>query len=82
MVLYSPDMMKIIHSTINGCSYTLWKGCVLFYHPQYADGTLETKFYKYAEVEWDLLDDDTLAEADRCYDILRLQAKASQAQAA
>tara|TARA_B100000073_G_scaffold300996_1_gene267734 strand:- start:303 stop:527 length:225 start_codon:yes stop_codon:yes gene_type:complete len=71
--------MKIIHSKTNGCSYTLWKGCVLFYHPQYDDDVLETQFYKYAEVEWDLLDDDVLKEADRCYDILRTHSKVSLA---
>lgn len=68
-------MTTILQSTQNGCSYTLWKNSVLYYHPINSNGTLEAHFYKYAEVEWDELDPDELTEADRCYDLLRQSAK-------
>ena len=65
--------MIFIQSNKNGCTYTLDPdhGAVLYYAPLLIDGTYETAFSAYAEVEWDELDDDVLAEADRCYKVLR-----------
>ena len=65
--------MKFVISTENSCTYTLDGNheVVLMYHPLYADGSYETNRGAYADVEWDELDEDVLAEADRCYDLLR-----------
>ena len=65
--------MVFLISQTNGCTYTLSpdNGAVLYYAPLLADGTYETCFNAYAEVEWDCLDEDVLAEADRCYNLLR-----------
>ena len=65
--------MTFIQSAKNGCTYTLDPdhGVVLYYAPLLADGSYETAFSAYAEVEWDLLDPDVLHEADRCYALLR-----------
>jgi hypothetical protein len=65
--------MRFIISESNGCTYTLDgnHGVVLMYHPLYADGSYETNRGAYADVEWDELDDDVLAEADRCYQLLK-----------
>ena len=65
--------MIYIVSSINGCSYTLDPdhNAVLYYAPILSDGTCETAFSAYAEVEWDMLDDDVLTEADRCFHLLK-----------
>jgi len=65
--------MIYIVSQVNGCSYTLdpEHQVVLYYHPIYSDGSCETNFDAYAEVEWDELDEDVLEEADRCLNLLK-----------
>ena len=65
--------MVFLISTLNGCTYTLDPdfNSVLYYAPLLADGTYETAFSAYCEVEWDELDDDVLTEADRCYSLLK-----------
>ena len=65
--------MVFLISQTNGCTYTLDPdhGRVLYYSPLNSDGTYETSFSAYSEVEWDELDDDVLTEADRCYSLLR-----------
>lgn len=65
--------MIYIISQVNGCSYTLdpVHNVVLYYHPIYSDGSCETNFDAYAEVEWEFLEDDALAEADRCDKLLK-----------
>ena len=40
------------------------------YHPLLSDGNVESNRGAYEYVEWDELDDDTLAEADRCHKLL------------
>ena len=67
--------MVFLISSVNGCTYTLDPdySTVLYYHPLYSDGTYETSFSSYAEVEWDMLDDDVLTEADRCYKLLKAE---------
>jgi len=64
-------------SELHGCSYTLWRDCVLLFHPLYSDGTVEQNEDAYAEVEWEFLEDHEITECDRVYDILRAQFKAS-----
>ena len=64
-------------SELHGCSYTLWRDCVLLFHPLYSDGTVETNEDAYAEVEWEYLEDNEITECDRVYDILRAKFKAS-----
>lgn len=65
--------MVFMISEKNGCTYTLDPdhGAVLHYAPLLIDGTYETAFSAYAEVEWDELDDNVLEEADRCYKLLK-----------
>ena len=65
--------MIYIVSSINGCSYTLDPdhNAVLYYAPLLSDGSYETAFSAYAEVDWDMLDDDVLTEADRCFHLLK-----------
>ena len=65
--------MVFLISQTNGCTYTLdpVHDRVLYYSPLLADGTYETAFSAYAEVEWDELDEDVLTEADRCYQLLK-----------
>ena len=67
--------MVFLISQTNGCTHTLDPdhSVVLFYAPLLVDGTYETAFSAYAEVEWDELDDDVLTEADRCYSLLRAE---------
>ena len=67
--------MVIIVSSKNGCTYTLdpVHNAVLYYAPLLSDGSYETAFSAYAEVEWDELDEDVLEEADRCYSLLTTQ---------
>jgi hypothetical protein len=64
--------MVYLISQSNGCTYTLDPdhSRVLYYAPLLSDGTCETAFSAYAEVEWDELDEDVLNEADRCYHLL------------
>jgi len=65
--------MVFIISQTNGCTYTLDPdhNAVLYYAPLLSDGSYETAFSAYAEVEWDMLDDNTLTEADRCDKLLK-----------
>ena len=65
--------MVFLISSVNGCTYTLDPdhNAVLYYAPLLADGTYETAFSAYGEVEWEHLEDDVLAEADRCYSLLK-----------
>ena len=67
--------MVFLISQTNGCTYTLDPdhSAVLYYAPLLSDGTYETVFSAYSEVEWDELDDDVLTEADRCYSLLRAE---------
>ena len=67
--------MVFLTSAKNGCTYTLGydNNAVLYYAPLLSDGTYETAFSAYAEVEWDELDDDVLTEADRCYSLLKAE---------
>ena len=43
----------------------------MYYAPLLSDGTYETAFSAYAEVEWEHLDDDAWDEADRCLALLK-----------
>lgn len=54
-----------------GCVYAVDMGAVLLYHPMNADGTYEENVSKFAEVEWDELDDDVLVWAERALAALR-----------
>ena len=65
--------MVFLISETNGCTYTLdpVHHAVLYYAPLYADGSYETAFSAYAEVEWDELDEENLIEADRCDKLLK-----------
>ena len=65
--------MVFMISQKNGCTYTLDGNhhAILMYHPLYADGTYETNRGAYADVEWDMLDEDVLEEADRCFALLK-----------
>ena len=65
--------MVFIISEKNGCTYTLDGNdhTILMYHPLYADGTYETNRGAYADVELDMLDEDVLEEADRCFALLK-----------
>ena len=54
-----------------GCVYAVDMGAVLLYHPMNADGTYEENVSKFAEVEWDELDDDVLFWAERALLALR-----------
>jgi len=65
--------MIFLISQTNGCTYTLDPdhNAVLYYAPLLSDGSYETAFSAYAEVEWDMLDDDVLNEADRCFKLLK-----------
>ena len=67
--------MVYLVSSKNGCTYTLDpdSSAVLYYAPLLSDGTYETAFSAYAEVEWDELDDDVLTEADRCLKLLKAE---------
>lgn len=66
------DPMVFIISELNGCTYKLDANNqrVLMYAPLLSDGSYETAGSAYDWVEWDELDDDNLAEADRCHKIL------------
>ncbi len=74
--------MIILYSQVNGCTYTLDPdhSAVLYYHPLLSDGTCETVFSAYAEVEWDELDDEALTEADRCYKLLKADIEEQEAE--
>ena len=67
--------MVFLISQVNGCTYTLDGNThtCLMYHPLYADGTQETNRGAYEYVEWDELDEDVLAEADRCDKLLKAE---------
>lgn len=64
--------MVFIKSTKNNCTYKLDANNqrVLMYAPLLPDGSYETAGSAYDWVEWDCLDDDILAEADRCHKLL------------
>ena len=59
--------MVFVRSADMGCTYTLDPdhNAVLYFHPIYADGSIETCFSAYAEVEWEYLDDEGIACAER-----------------
>ena len=65
--------MVFLTSSKNGCTYTLGydSNAVLYYAPLLSDGTYETAFSAYAEVEWEHLEDDAWDEADRCLKLLQ-----------
>ena len=65
--------MVFLTSAKNGCTYTLDpdNGAVLYYAPLLSDGTYETAFSAYAEVEWEHLEDDAWYESDRCLALLK-----------
>ena len=65
--------MVFLTSSKNGCTYTLGydSDSVLYYAPLLSDGTYETAFSAYAEVEWEHLEDDVWDEADRCLKLLQ-----------
>ena len=65
--------MVFLNSFVNGCTYTLGydNNAVLYYAPLLSDGTYETAFSAYAEVEWEHLEDDAWDEADRCLALLK-----------
>ena len=71
--------MVIIVSSKNGCTYTLdpVHNAVLYYHPLNSDGSYETSFSAYAEVEWDELDEENVIEADRCVKMLKAEIELS-----
>lgn len=64
--------MVFLISSKNQCTYTLDANNqrVLMYAPLLPDGSYETAGSAYDWVEWDRLDDDALAEADRCHKLL------------
>jgi len=64
--------MVFVISEKNGSTYTLDpnNNRVLMYAPIYADGSYETTYSAYDWVEWDLIDDDVLEEAERCHKLL------------
>lgn len=68
--------MVLIVSSKNGCTYTL-DNAVLYYHPLNSDGSYETAFSAYAEVEWDELDEENVTEADRCCKMLKAEIELS-----
>ena len=59
-------------SKLNGCTYKLDANNqrVLMYAPLLPDGSYETAGSAYDWVEWDELDGDILAEADRIHKLL------------
>ena len=64
--------MVFIKSTKNSCTYKLDANNqrVLMYAPLLPDGSYETAGSAYDWVEWDRLDGDILAEADRIHKLL------------
>jgi hypothetical protein len=64
--------MVFIKSTKNNCTYKLDANNqrVLMYADLLPDGSYETSGSAYDWVEWDRLDDDNLAEADRIHKLL------------
>ena len=64
--------MVFIKSTKNACTYKLDANNqrVLMYAPLLPDGSYETAGSAYDWVEWDRLDGDILAEADRIHKLL------------
>jgi len=71
--------MVLIVSSKNGCTYTLdpVNNAVLYQAPLLSDGTYETAFSAYAEVEWDELDEENVTEADRCCKMLKAEIELS-----
>ena len=71
--------MVIIVSSKNGCTYTLDPEHheVLYYHPLNSDGSYETTFSAYSEVEWDQLDEENVIEANRCVKMLKAEIELS-----
>ena len=64
--------MVFLISQKNACTYKLDANNqrVLMYAPLLPDGSYETAGSAYDWVEWYRLDDDILAEADRCHKLL------------
>lgn len=64
--------MVFLISQVNQCTYTLDANNqrVLMYAPLLPDGSYETAGSAYDWVEWDCLDADALAEAERCHKLL------------
>ena len=73
------SIMVIIVSSKNGCTYTLDPEHheVLYYHPLNSDGSYETTFSSYSEVEWDQLDEENVIEANRCVKMLKAEIELS-----
>lgn len=72
LVSYLRNPMVFIISELNGCTYKLDANNqrVLMYAPLLPDGSYETAGSAYDWVEWDELDGDILAEADRIHKLL------------
>jgi len=70
--LFLRNPMVFIKSTKNACTYKLDANNqrVLMYAPLLPDGSYETAGSAYDWVEWDELDGDILAEADRIHKLL------------
>ncbi len=64
-------------SKLNNCTYTLDANNqrVLMYAPLLPDGSYETAGSAYDWVEWDRLDGEELAEADRIHKLLLAEVK-------
>jgi hypothetical protein len=71
--------MVLIVSSKNSCTYTLdpVHNAVLYHAPLLSDGSYETAFSSYAEVEWDELDEENVTEADRCCKMLKAEIELS-----
>ena len=72
LVSYLRNPMVFIKSIKNNCTYKLDANNqrVLMYAPLLPDGSYETAGSAYDWVEWDELDGDILAEADRIHKLL------------
>lgn len=64
--------MVFMISELNHCTYTLDpdNDRVLMYAPLLSDGSYETTYSAYDWVEWDMLDENTFHEANRCHKLL------------
>jgi len=72
LVSYLRNPMVFAISKLNDCTYKLDANNqrVLMYAPLLPDGSYETAGSAYDWVEWDELDGDILAEADRIHKLL------------
>ena len=64
--------MLFVRSNKTGCTFALNpnNNQELLFAPMLADGSVETSFSGFAEVEWDAIDDDVVVEARRCHQLL------------